>query len=143
MFALCCVCCSFKVCGFPFFTPCRQASSKGLLGKLCTWRPGSRSNRHSRIYMPLDRRMATKQGSHAHRLVEGIVAACPPLTCKNTGSRPFMVMRWCSNTLTVHLGALLKRSIRTAVVDAQQQLATGSVPRWRCPRRRSWHSGAT
>ena len=52
--------------------------------------------------------MATKQGSHAHRLVEGIVAACPPLTCKNTGSRPFMVMRWCSNTLTVHLGALLK-----------------------------------
>ena len=54
--------------GFLFFTPCWQASSKGLLGKLCTWRPGSWSNRHSRNYMPLDRRMATRQVPDAERI---------------------------------------------------------------------------
>jgi hypothetical protein len=143
LFALCCVCCSFKVCGFPF---------SHLVGKpvrkVCweSFAHGVQAHGHTyttEITCHWTGAWPQNKGLMHSGLLTALLLRAPPLTCKNTGSRPFMVMRWCSNTLTVHLGALLKRSIRTAVVDAQQQLATGSVPRWRCPRCRSWHSGAT
>ena len=99
-----------------FFTPCRQASSKGLLGKLCTWRPGSRSNRHNRNYMPLDRRMATKQVPYAERRCAGDKAPMKGLTQSDRAQTPVHRPRALElHTTTVDLAAArCQRRTRTS-----------------------------
>ena len=143
MFALRCVCCSFKVCGFPLSHHVGKPVRKVCWESCAHGVPAHGQTDTAEITCHWTGAWPQNKGLMHSGLLKALLLRTPLSPAKTPGH-----VHSCGQALVLQhphgaLGRIAQRRIRTAVIGAQQQLATGSVPRWRCQRCRSWHSGAT